>query len=183
MLLCDPMWMTINIAAGKSCGNIGKMSLRALIAPADPPITTILDIVVSSSRTGDVTGNLHSKARVCASARLPRVVIAMSASGRLLPVVTVRDFFPMLVQTAEMIRLEFPPCYETATSTVQIGMHEQARCVLVVERLFETIFEWIYPKVADITMYFPLSVESAAVEQCLLKLSPAEIERIYRLNN
>jgi hypothetical protein len=45
------MWVTINIAAGRSCGTVGKMSLRALIAPAEPPITTILDIVSSSSRT------------------------------------------------------------------------------------------------------------------------------------
>ena len=32
-------------------------------------------------------------------------------------------------------------------------------------------------------MYFPASVEPAAVEQCLFKLTPDEIERIYKLNN
>jgi hypothetical protein len=32
-------------------------------------------------------------------------------------------------------------------------------------------------------MYFPLSIAAGAVKQCLLKLSPGETERIYRLNN
>lgn len=33
------------------------------------------------------------------------------------------------------------------------------------------------------TMYFPLDLTLAAIEQSLLKLSPEEIERIYKLNN
>lgn len=83
---------------------------------------------------------------------------------------------------------------------VQIGMYEQTRCVLVVDdyELFDFISDYFgeecdlphefhssepRPGREVITMYFPLSVKSAAVEQCLLKLSPAEIERIYRLNN
>ena len=78
---------------------------------------------------------------------------------------------------------------------VQIGMYEQARCVVVVDdyELFDFISDYLgdecdlpheshsseaRPGGDVITMYFPLSVKSAAVEQCLLKLSSAEIERI-----
>lgn len=34
-----------------------------------------------------------------------------------------------------------------------------------------------------VTMYFPLAVTAAAIEESLLKLSPTEVERIYGLNN
>jgi hypothetical protein len=34
-----------------------------------------------------------------------------------------------------------------------------------------------------VTMYFPPSVTAAAIEQCLVKLFPAEVERFYGLNN
>ena len=83
---------------------------------------------------------------------------------------------------------------------IQIGLYEQSRCVLVVDdyELFDFISDYLgdecdlphesqswkaRPGGEIITMYFPLSVASAAVEQCLLKLSPTEIERIYSLNN
>lgn len=83
---------------------------------------------------------------------------------------------------------------------IQIGLYEQSRCVLVIDdyELFEFISDYLgdecdlpneshsseaRPGGEVITMYFPVSVASAAVEQCLLKLSPEEIERIYRLNN
>lgn len=83
---------------------------------------------------------------------------------------------------------------------VQIGMYEQARCVVVVDdyELFDFISDYLgdqcdlpheshsleaRPSGEAITMYFPQSVNLAVVEQCLLKLSPAKIERIYRLNN
>lgn len=79
-------------------------------------------------------------------------------------------------------------------------MYEQSRCVLVVGdyELFDFISDYLgdecdllhefqsseaRPGGEVITMYFPLSVASAVVEQCLAKLSPAEIERIYRINN
>ncbi|MBZ2206775.1 hypothetical protein [Massilia soli] len=83
---------------------------------------------------------------------------------------------------------------------IQIGMYEQSRCVLVVDdyELFDFISDYLgdecdlphesqsseaRPGGEIITMYFPLSVAAATVEQCLLKISPAEIERIHRLNN
>lgn len=44
MLLCEPICVTIRMAAGKPWGNMGRITFSALIAPADPPIRTILDI-------------------------------------------------------------------------------------------------------------------------------------------
>lgn len=83
---------------------------------------------------------------------------------------------------------------------IQIGLYEDSRCVLVIDdyELFDFISDYLgdgcdLPHESQsseartggevVTVYFPLSVASAAVAQCLLTLSPAEIERIYRLNN
>jgi len=83
---------------------------------------------------------------------------------------------------------------------VQIGLDEQSRCFIVIDdyELFDFISDYLAdecglpneshssmarPGGEVITMYFPLLAKAAAVEQCLLKLSPAEIERIYKLNN
>lgn len=83
---------------------------------------------------------------------------------------------------------------------IRIGLYERSRCLLVIDdyELFDFISDYLgdecdlphesqsskaRPGGEVITMYFPTSVEPAAVEQCLLKLSPDEIERIYKLNN
>jgi len=34
-----------------------------------------------------------------------------------------------------------------------------------------------------ITMYFPVGVKASRIEECILRLSVSEIERIYSLNN
>jgi hypothetical protein len=83
---------------------------------------------------------------------------------------------------------------------IQIGRDEGGRVFLVIGdyELFDFISDYLgdecdlpheYQKSAArhggeiITMFFPLAVTPAEVEVHLLRLSPAEIERIYRLNN
>lgn len=83
---------------------------------------------------------------------------------------------------------------------IRIGLNERSRCVLVIDdyELFDFISDYLGDECAlpheshsskarqggeVVTMYFPASVEPAAVEQCLFKLTPDEIERIYKLNN
>ncbi|GGY67099.1 hypothetical protein [Pseudoduganella albidiflava] len=83
---------------------------------------------------------------------------------------------------------------------IEIGLDEDNRCIVVIKdyELFDVISDYLgdecdlpheyqsseqRPGGEIITMYFPQSVEAAAVEECLSRLSPVEIERIYRLNN
>jgi hypothetical protein len=83
---------------------------------------------------------------------------------------------------------------------ISIGVSDENRCIVVVQdyELFDFIDDFLgdecdlpyeYRTTSErlggevITMYFPLAVTSAAIERSLLKLSPAEIERIYKLNN
>lgn len=83
---------------------------------------------------------------------------------------------------------------------IEIGLNEDNRCFAVIDdyELFDFISDYLgdecdlpheyqtsktRPGGEIITTYFPASVTAAAVERCLLKLSPAEVERIYRLNN
>jgi hypothetical protein len=83
---------------------------------------------------------------------------------------------------------------------IQVGLNDENRCIVVVEDY--ELFDFIEDYLADecdlmyeyrrqrerdggevITMYFPPAITSADIERSLLKLSPAEIERIYKLNN
>jgi hypothetical protein len=83
---------------------------------------------------------------------------------------------------------------------IQIELNEDNRCIVVIDdyELFDFISDYLgdecdlpheyqtsktRPGGEVVAMYFPLAVTSAAIEQCLLKLSPTEIERIYSLNN
>ena len=83
---------------------------------------------------------------------------------------------------------------------VHIGINEDNRCVVVIDdyELFDFISDYLSdecdlpyeyqssktrPGGEVISMYFPPLVPSATIERCLLKLSPTEIERIYRLND
>jgi hypothetical protein len=83
---------------------------------------------------------------------------------------------------------------------IQIGLDEESRVLLVVGdyELFDFISDFLgddydlpheyqssalRPGGEIVTMYFPLAVAATEVEEKLLKLSPQEIERIYRLNN
>ena len=79
-------------------------------------------------------------------------------------------------------------------------MDDEDRCVVVVEdyELFDFVEDFLgeecdlsyeyrtrkkRPGGEIITMYFPFGVTPAVVEASLSRLSAAEIERIYRLNN
>jgi len=81
-----------------------------------------------------------------------------------------------------------------------VGLDDEGRCVVVVEdyELFNFVEDFLCencdlsyeyrlsrerPGGEIISMYFPLGVTSAGVETSLSSLSPAEIERIYKLNN
>lgn len=83
---------------------------------------------------------------------------------------------------------------------ISVGLDNENRCIVVVEdyELFDLIDDFLgeecdllyesrttkeRPGGEIITMYFPLAVTREAIERNLLKLSPEEIERIYRLNN
>jgi hypothetical protein len=83
---------------------------------------------------------------------------------------------------------------------IQIGLNQDNRCLLVVDdyELFDFISDYLgeecdlphdyqtsetRPGGEVVTMYFPSSVTATGIEQCLSRLSPAEVERIYRLNN
>ncbi|ALK96166.1 hypothetical protein AM586_07615 [Massilia sp. WG5] len=83
---------------------------------------------------------------------------------------------------------------------ISVGLDDENRCIVVVEdyELFDFLddflgdecdlqYEFLGRKERQggqiITMYFPLSVTPEVIERNLLKLSPEEIERIYRLNN
>lgn len=83
---------------------------------------------------------------------------------------------------------------------IHVGMDGDNRCIVVVEdyELFDFIEDFLgdecdlpyeylssreRPGGEVITMYFPLNVTPQVIKRNLLKLSPAEIERIYGLNN
>lgn len=83
---------------------------------------------------------------------------------------------------------------------IHVGLGDENRCIVVVEdyELFDFIEDFLgdecdlpyeyrtsreRPGGEIITMYFPLGVTPAVVEASLSSLSPAEIERIYKLNN
>ena len=83
---------------------------------------------------------------------------------------------------------------------IHVGLDDDNRCIVVVEdyELFDFIEDFLGDKCdlayeyrtsrerpggEVITMYFPLDVTPAVIKRNLVKLSPAEIERIYRLNN
>jgi hypothetical protein len=83
---------------------------------------------------------------------------------------------------------------------ISVGLDDKNRCIVVVEdyELFDFIDDFLgdecdlpyeyrttkeRPGGEIITMYFPLTVTPETIERNLLKLSPEEIERIYKLNN
>lgn len=83
---------------------------------------------------------------------------------------------------------------------ISIGLYHDNRCIVVVEdyELFDFLddffgeecdlpYEYLTRKQRPggeiITMYFPLAVAPDVIERNLLKLSPEEIEQIYKLNN
>jgi hypothetical protein len=83
---------------------------------------------------------------------------------------------------------------------ISVGLDDGNRCIVVVEdyELFDFIEDFLSdecdlsyeyriskerPGGEVITMIFPLGVTSAIIEASLLSLSPAEVERIYKLNN
>ncbi|RYG98199.1 MAG: hypothetical protein EON58_07835 [Alphaproteobacteria bacterium] len=83
---------------------------------------------------------------------------------------------------------------------ISIGLDHDNRCIVVVDdyELFDFLDDFLgdvcdlpyesrttkeRPGGEIITMYFPLAVTREVIERNLLKLSPEEIERIYRLNN
>lgn len=83
---------------------------------------------------------------------------------------------------------------------VSVGLDHENRCIVIVEDY--ELFDFLEDFLGDecdlqyefrmtkeraggeiITMYFPVAVTPEVIERNLLKLSPEEIERIYRLNN
>lgn len=83
---------------------------------------------------------------------------------------------------------------------ISVGLDEGNRCIVVVEdyELFDFVEDFLCdeydlsyeyrtskerPGGEIITMFFPLGVSSGDIEVILSRLSPAEVERIYKLNN
>lgn len=83
---------------------------------------------------------------------------------------------------------------------IHVGLDDDNRCIVVVEdyELCDFIEDFLgdecdlpyeyrtsreRPGGEVITMYFPLAVTPALIERSLMKLSSAEIERIYGFNN
>ena len=83
---------------------------------------------------------------------------------------------------------------------ISVGSDEGNRCVVVVEdyELFDFVEDFLCnehdlsyeyrtskerPGGEIIAMFFPLGVSSGDIEVILSRLSPAEVERIYKLNN
>lgn len=83
---------------------------------------------------------------------------------------------------------------------ISVGLDDEDRCVVVVEdyELFDFVEDFLgeecdlsyeyrisreRPGGEIITLYFPFGITPAVVEASLSRLSAAEIERIYRLNN
>ena len=83
---------------------------------------------------------------------------------------------------------------------ISVGLDEGNRCVIVVEddELFDFIEDFLgeecdlayqyrtskeRPGGEIITMFFPLGVAPEIIEASLVNLSPAEVERVYKLNS
>jgi hypothetical protein len=83
---------------------------------------------------------------------------------------------------------------------ISVGLDDKNRCIVVVEdyELCDFIEDFLgdecdlsyeYRTARErsggeiITLYFPPAVTPEAIERNLLRLSPEEIERIYKLNN
>ena len=83
---------------------------------------------------------------------------------------------------------------------ISVGLDEGTRCIVVLEdyELFDFVEDFLgeecdlsyeYRTSKDrpggeiITMFFPLGVTPEVIEASLSSLSPAEVERIYELNN
>ena len=83
---------------------------------------------------------------------------------------------------------------------ISVGLDEGNRCMVVVEdyELFDFVEDFLgdestllyeYRTSRErvggeiITMFFPLGVTPKDIEASLSRLSPAEVERIYKLNN
>lgn len=83
---------------------------------------------------------------------------------------------------------------------ISVGLDPENRCIVVVEdyELFDFLDDYLGDECdlpyefrttkerlggEIITMYFPLTIDLQVIERSLLKLSPEEIERIFRLNN
>jgi tRNA threonylcarbamoyladenosine modification (KEOPS) complex Cgi121 subunit len=83
---------------------------------------------------------------------------------------------------------------------ISVGLGEGNRCIVVVDdyELFDFIEDFLgdecdlsyeyrtskeRPGGEVITMFFPLRVTPEVIEASLSSLSPAEVERIYKLNN
>ena len=83
---------------------------------------------------------------------------------------------------------------------ISVGLDEGNRCVIVIEdyELFDFVEDFLCdecdlsyeyrtskerPGGEIITMFFPLGVAPEVIEASLSSLSPAEVERIYKLNN
>ena len=83
---------------------------------------------------------------------------------------------------------------------ISVGLDEGPRCIVVVEdyELFDFVEDFLgdecdlsyeyrtskeRPGGEIITMFFPLGVTLEVIETSLSSLCPAEVERIYKLNN
>lgn len=83
---------------------------------------------------------------------------------------------------------------------ISVGLDEENRCVIIVEdyELFDFVEDFLgdecdlsyeyrtskeRPGGEIVTMFFPLGVAPEVIEASLSSLSPAEVERIYKLNN
>jgi hypothetical protein len=83
---------------------------------------------------------------------------------------------------------------------ISVGLDEGTRCIVVVEDY--ELFDFVEDLLGDkcdlsyeyrsskerpggeiISMFFPLGVTPEVIEASLSGLSPAEVERIYKLNN
>lgn len=100
--------------------------------------------------------------------------------------------------------LDFLPTWDPIVNQIfpyiSVGLDDKNRCIVVVEdyELFDFIDDFLgdecdlpydYRTTKErlggeiVTMYFPPDVTPETIERNLLKLSPGEIERIYKLNN
>lgn len=83
---------------------------------------------------------------------------------------------------------------------ISVGLDEGNRCIVVVEdyELFDFVEDFLgdkgdlsyeyrttkeRPGGEVITMFFPLGVTPEVIEASLSSMSPAEVQRIYKLNN
>lgn len=83
---------------------------------------------------------------------------------------------------------------------ISVGLGDGNRCIVVVEdyELFDFVEDFVgdecdssyeyrtsqeRPGGEIITMFFPLRISPEDIEASLSRLTPAEVERIYKLNN